>query len=97
MGHDVSTVHDEQLAGHPDIELATAARAERRCLIIFDLDFANARRYPPPEYAGIVVLRLRVPTSKMQVWRLASFFASKPLLEGKLWIVDEVRARDWTA
>ena len=96
-GHDVTTVHDEALAGHPDIELAAAVRAERRCLVTFDLDFADARRYPPPEYAGIVVLRLRVPTSKIQVRRLASFFASKPIVEGRLWIVDEARARDWTS
>ena len=96
-GHDVATVHDEKLAGHPDVDLATAVRAERRCLVTFDLDFADARRYQPPEYAGIVVLRLRVPTSKVQVRRLVSFFASKPDVEGKLWIVDEARARDWTS
>ena len=84
------------LAGHPDIDLAAAVRAERRCLVTFDLDFADARRYPPPEYAGIVVLRLRVPSATMQVRRLLSFFASKPDVEGKLWIVDELRARDWT-
>jgi len=26
-----------------------------------------------------------------------NFFASKPDVEGKLWIVDEARARDWTS
>ena len=95
--HDVTTVHDETLAGHPDSKLAATVRAERRCLVTFDLDFADTRRYPPPEYAGIVVLRLRVPTSKTQVRRLVSFFASNPDVEGKLWIVDEARARDWTS
>ena len=96
-GHDVATVHDEGLAGHPDIDHAGAVRSERRCLVTFDLDFGDTRRYPPREYAGIVVLRLRVPTSKTQARRLVSFFASNPDLEGRLWIVDEIRARDWSS
>ena len=81
-------------------DVATVVRAERRCLVTFDLDFADARRYPPLEYAGIRRDRRppdRVPTSKMQVRRLLSCFASKPDLEGKLWIADELRARDWTS
>lgn len=96
-GHDVATVHDEELAGHSDVDLAAAIRLERRCLVTFDLGFADARRYPPGEYAGIIVLRLRVPSSRMQVRRLAGFFGSDPVVEGRLWVVDETRARDWTA
>lgn len=57
-GHDVTTVHDESLAGRPDAALAEAIRAESRCLV--------------------------------------SFFGAAPELPGRLWIVDEVRARDWT-
>ena len=43
-GHDVTTVHDEALAGHPDTDLAAAVRSEKRRLVTFDLDFADARR-----------------------------------------------------
>jgi predicted nuclease of predicted toxin-antitoxin system len=96
-GHDVVTVHDERLAGCPDIDVAVAVKTEHRCLVTFDLGFADARRYPPSEYAGIVVLRLRVPTSRTQVRRLLSFFAAEPAVEGRLWIIDEARARDWTS
>jgi len=64
--------------------------------VTFDLDFADPRRYPPTEHFGIVVLRLRVPTSKFQSRRLVSFFAAQPEISGRLWIVDETRARDWT-
>jgi len=96
-GHDVATVYEEQLAGHPDVDVAVAVKAEGRCLVSFDLDFADPRKFPPAEFAGLVVLRLRVPTSKLQVGRIVSFFATQPEVAGRLWIVDETRARDWTA
>ncbi len=96
-GHDVTTVHQEELAGRPDTDVAAAVRVEGRCLATLDLDFANPRRYPPAEYAGIVALRLRTPTSKLQVRRLVSFFTTQTAgMPGKLWILDETRARDWT-
>jgi predicted nuclease of predicted toxin-antitoxin system len=96
-GHDVATVYEERLAGHPDIDVAAAVRAEGRCLVTFDLDFADPRKFPPQEFQGLVVLRLRVPTSQLQVRRIVSFFAAQPEVAGGLWIVDETRARDWTA
>ena len=80
-----------------DKAIAAAVRSEERCLVTFDLDFANPRRYPPSEHAGIVVLRLRTPTSRLQINRLAAFFsAQSDQVAGKLWILDETRARDWT-
>jgi predicted nuclease of predicted toxin-antitoxin system len=69
-GHDVATVYEERLAGRPDVDIAAAVKAEGRCLVTFDLDFADPRRFPPAELAGLVVLRLRVPTSKLQVRRI---------------------------
>jgi len=97
-GHDATTVHEEGLAGRPDTDVAAAVKAEARCLVTFDLDFANPRHYPPAEYTGIVVLRLHTPTFKLQVRRLVSFFATQAEgMAGKLWILDETRARDWTS
>jgi predicted nuclease of predicted toxin-antitoxin system len=96
-GHEATTVREEGLAGCPDTDVAAVVRAEERCLVTFDLDFADPRRYPPAEHAGIVVLRLRTPTSKLQVRRLVSFFTTQGEgVAGKLWILDETRARDWT-
>lgn len=96
-GHDVATVYEERLAGHPDVDIAAAAKAEGRCLVTFDLDFADPRKFPPAEFAGLVVLRLRVPTSKLQARRIVSFFAAQSEVAGRLWILDDTRARDWTA
>jgi predicted nuclease of predicted toxin-antitoxin system len=96
-GHDVSTVHDEGLAGHPDSNIAAALKAESRCLVTFDLDFADPRKFPPQEFPGLIVLRLRAPTSRLQIRRIVSFFAAQTEIAGRLWIVDETRARDWTS
>ena len=95
-GHDVRSAREEGLGGHTDREVGTAVKAEARCLVTFDLDFADTRKFPPTEFAGLVVLRLRFPTAQNQVERLVRFFAEEPEVAGKLWIVEETRARDWT-
>jgi len=96
VGHDVTTAYKQGLAGRPDKDIADAVRAEGRCLITSDLDFSDPRKFSPSQFAGIVVLRLHVPTSRLQVESITRFLAAKPQLMGKLWIVEETRARDWT-
>jgi len=59
LGHDVHTVEDEGLLGHPDTEVANAAKAEGRTLLTLDLEFADLRKYPPGEHPGIVLFRPR--------------------------------------
>ena len=59
-GHDAETVADEALIGAPDPKLADVARDEERALVSLDLDFADIRVYPPHEYPGIIVFRLKV-------------------------------------
>jgi hypothetical protein len=46
-GHDVDTVHDEDLAGAGDDRLFNAARSDGRALVTLDVDFANPTRFPP--------------------------------------------------
>ena len=58
--HIADTVHDEQLAGHPDPDIASACQREQRTLITLDLDFADIRVYPPDQYFGLIVLRPRL-------------------------------------
>lgn len=94
--HDVTPVRDQGLAGRPDTEVAGVVRAEARCLVTFDLDFSDTRRYPPALYAGIVVLRLGAPTARNQVACLTRFFTETSNVAGRLWIVEDARARDWT-
>ncbi len=96
QGHDVATVRDQDLAGHPDADIARAIRAEDRCLVTSDLDFADVRRYPPSQFAGLVVLRLGAPTTRNQIACLSRFFAETMEITGHLWILEDTRARDWT-
>jgi predicted nuclease of predicted toxin-antitoxin system len=58
-GHDAETAGDEGLAGKADADLAAHCRVARRALLTFDLDFADLRQYPPEQYPGLLVLRLR--------------------------------------
>ena len=95
-GHDVHSVRSEGLNGRPDQVIAAAVLTEQRCLVTLDLDFADTRRYPPGEFPGIVVLRLRRPTIRRQVERVSDFFAAESDVVGHPWIIEETRARDWT-
>jgi len=95
-GHDVTTVHQQGLAGRPDADIAKAVKAERRCFVTFDLDFADTRRYRPAEFSGIVVLRLRRRTAARQLERITHVVAGGAELIGRLWIVEDDRVRDWT-
>lgn len=56
-GHDVETVWQESLQRAPDQDLYDICRAERRCLVTLDLDFADVVRFPPDGTGGIVVIR----------------------------------------
>jgi predicted nuclease of predicted toxin-antitoxin system len=58
-GHDAHTVLDQRLGGSPDARIAEVCKREDRALITLDLGFADIRAYPPADYSGLVVFRLR--------------------------------------
>ncbi len=58
-GHDVLTIHDQQMVGDPDPQVAVVCKSEQRAIISLELDFSDIRTYPPGNYDGIVVLRPR--------------------------------------
>lgn len=94
-GHDAQTVFDEGLAGAEDAEIASVCVRERRAIVTLDMDFADIRAYPPPEYAGIVVFRLD-DQARDHVLGVGSRFLralSRTSLDGRLWIVEESRIR----
>ena len=94
-GHDALTVYDQGLGGHDDSEIADVCRRELRALVTLDLDFSDVRDYPPPDYAGIIVLRLHDqsrPAVLRVLTRILPLFATEPLI-GHLWIVDEAQVR----
>ena len=94
-GHEAHTVLDQRLGGSPDPTISEVCKREGRVLITLDLGFADIRAYPPAEYPGLVVLRLR-RTDKRTVLaaarRLIKFLEAETPMR-RLWIVDQRRIR----
>ncbi len=94
-GHDAATILEQRLGGSVDSEVASICQQESRVLVTLDLDFSDIRAYPPGDFPGLVVLRLR-RQDKLYVLgvlrRLIEVFSREPL-EGHLWIVEEERVR----
>ncbi|HEY9675906.1 MAG TPA: DUF5615 family PIN-like protein [Waterburya sp.] len=90
-GHDVATVRGQGLSSAPDVDVIEVCRREGRCLVTLDRGFGNRMRFNPPDYAGIVVIRLPSrPT--FADWREAIETLIQGLdvaeVEGKLWILQ---------
>ncbi|MCP4006904.1 MAG: hypothetical protein GY725_22215 [bacterium] len=94
-GHDVSTAAEESLAGAGDHDLAAACRAEGRCLVTLDVDFAQILDFPPSEYAGLVVLRHPRPTlsGMRDLVRQLAIAVETESPTGMLWILEPGRLR----
>lgn len=66
---------------------------ERRVLVTLDLDFANIQEYPPENFAGIVVLRLKAQdkaTVLAHVRRTIAVLQQRSPV-GELWIIQNDR------
>lgn len=95
QGHDTLTVSEQGLGGVADPAVAAVCQVEKRAIVTLDLDFSDIRRYPPENYAGIIVFRpvvQMIPTLERLMARALALFGQEPL-EGCLWIVDDHRVR----
>lgn len=79
LGHDVDTVHGEQLTGRADPEVWTAAQSARRFLITQDLDFSDIRRYTPGTHAGLLLVRLPRPGRNALLDRVTALFRTEQI------------------
>lgn len=95
FGHDAITVLEQHLGGSADAEVASVCQREGCALVTSDTDFADIRTYPPEEFPGLIVLRLRWQDKPhiLQVFRRVIVVLSIEPLEGHLWIVEEGRIR----
>jgi len=90
-GHDALTIHDQQMVGEPDPQVASVCQVEQRAIVTLDLDFSDIRTYPPGDYHGIVVLRPRTQSKPLVLALIAQLILlldSEPLA-GNLWILQE--------
>lgn len=98
-GHEAATIHDQQMVGQSDPNVADVCRNETRALVTLDLDFSDIRAYPPDEYHGLIVLRPRrqaKPLVLALLQRIVIPLLSRESVDRCLWIVDErgVRIRE---
>jgi len=94
-GHDALTVLGQNLGGEPDTRIAQVYKKEKRALITLDTDFSDIRTYPPEEFFGLIVLRLKTQDKShvlSVVSRLINILFKEPL-NRRLWIVEEGRVR----
>jgi predicted nuclease of predicted toxin-antitoxin system len=77
LGHDVHTVPEEFLSGHPDENIRQAAQHEGRFLITQDLDFSDVRRFQPGTHAGLLLVRLHAPGRRALTQRISAVFATE--------------------
>jgi len=94
-GHDAATVLEQHLGGSDDAQLAALCQLEGRILVTLDMDFSDIRNYPPAEYPGLVVLRLRQQDKPyvLDVFMRCMQVLEQEAIEGQLWIVEENRIR----
>ena len=95
---DVATVVDQNLLSTPDPDLARICATEGRCLVTLDRDFSDPLRYPPSQYAGVIVIRLpgrlRLPLVERALALVVE--ASKQTdVRGRLWIAEVDRLREY--
>jgi predicted nuclease of predicted toxin-antitoxin system len=94
-GHDVHSVFDENLAGEPDERIWEACTAEERFLITQDLDFSDARKYPPGTHPGIMILRLVDDSRENLIRVVLQAFTEQDIgsFERALVVVSDVKIR----
>lgn len=97
-GYEAATVYDQNLVGETDANIAGVCQVEERAIVTLDTDFADIRVYPPGDYFGIIVMRLKQQDKPHVLTIVNRWLKALPaeVLEKRLWIVDErqIRIRD---
>ena len=95
LGHNVDTVHGEELTGRMDPDVWSAAQAVQRFLITQDLDFSDVRRYTPGTHAGLLLVRLTRPGRNALVERVSTVFQTEKVEDwtGCLVVATEQKIR----
>ena len=89
--YDVAIVKGRYLSGKPDIDIVSACHLENRILVSLDLDFGDVQTYPPAEFPGFLLLRLKRQDRNylLEIMdTLIQMFLKEPLAR-QLWIVEE--------
>lgn len=95
QGHDVVHLREEGLQRLPDPEILEKARAEKRIVLTFDLDFADLLALGVSDSPSVVIFRLRDETPASVNPRLIEVINArgKELERGALIVVEDSRYR----
>jgi len=93
--HDAVTVQEQALRGARDIQIAGVCSQEARALVTLDIDFADVRAYPPSQFSGFIVFRVRRQDKDhlLTVFQAIIGMLGREPVAGRLWIVEEHRVR----
>lgn len=98
LGCDVATVAGQGLTSAKDKDLIQVCHSEGRCLVTLDLDFSNPLVFRPSDFSGIAVLRLTAkpsPEDLTDVLKTLAIALTQSDVEGKLWIVQKGKIREY--
>ncbi|TEU17175.1 MAG: hypothetical protein E3J21_09050 [Anaerolineales bacterium] len=95
VGYDAMTVIEQELRGGDDAFISATCLREGRILVTLDLDFADVRAYPPQQFPGFMVLRVRRQDKRhlIAVFQRAIPLIEQEPVEHRLWIIEESRVR----
>jgi len=94
-GYDAQSIFDEGLGGEQDAHISDICQKGDRILITQDTGFSDVRLFPPHEFPGIVVLRLRDQSKPhvLSVLKRVLLLLAHETPCGCLWIVEDTRIR----
>jgi len=93
LGYDVITVQSLGLSSTDDDAIIEQAVALGRVLLTRDADFGSILLYPPAQYLGIVVLKMKPETTNAVHQVLQRALAQVHDLKGALLVVDRNKFR----
>ncbi|MFQ5455033.1 MAG: DUF5615 family PIN-like protein [Nitrospirota bacterium] len=93
--YDVMTIIDQGLKGVEDCSIADICRKESRIIVTLDLDFSDIRVYPPDNYSGIMVIRVKRQSRQhvINIFKQAIPLLKEEPIHQYLWIIEESRIR----
>ena len=96
-GYVAVDARDVGLRHAEDSQIASYAKANDLCILTGDWGFSDIRRYPPQDYAGIVVIGLPGGATGAQLLGTLRALLDCPdliaLLPGRLAVVEKARVR----
>ncbi len=94
-GYAAMSVTEQNLGGEPDATIAAICRKENRAIITLDTDFADICNYPPNQFGGLIVFRLKKQDKPyiLKIFKRVMKLFTAESVQQRLWIVDENRIR----